>query len=258
MTDNRGDDQRNAPQPVHSVRVLFGPVRRRRWDERYGAREAQRLAVRDPSSLVLWMTTATPAVSATGADLILILDASGSMWGQVDGENKIVTARRVVAEVLGNVPDGAYIGLVAYGHRREADCKDVELVVAPAPIDRAAFKKKFDSIKPRGKTPIAAALGTTFEAIAKSGRPATVVLMTDGLETCKGDPCQVVRDAKAQGMKIVLHVIGFDAGEMEVTQLECAARAGDGLYFAAANAGQFSAALGQAVGTTPASPADGE
>jgi Ca-activated chloride channel family protein len=198
--------------------------------------------------------SATDPAPASASDLVFVLDASNSMWGHVEGENKIVIARRVFAEVLGNVPDGAHVGLVAYGHRREADCKDIELVVAPAPIERAALKKRIDSIKPRGKTPIAAALNMVFSELEKSGRPATIVLMTDGLETCKGDPCQTVRDAKAKGTKFILHVIGFDVGDMDVEQLQCAAREGAGLYFAAANAGQFSAALGQAVGTTPQSP----
>jgi len=210
-------------------------------------------------SLVAWLTgarliTAAETAPADSADLILILDASGSMWGQVEGENKILIARRVLNDVLGNVPAGAHVGLVAYGHRREANCKDIEFVASPAPIDRAAFKKRINSIKPRGKTPIAASLNMVFSELEKSGRPATVVLMTDGLETCKGDPCQTVRDAKAKGMKFILHIIGFDVGDMDVEQLQCAAQAGGGLYFAAANAGQFTAALGQAVGTTPESP----
>jgi Ca-activated chloride channel family protein len=188
------------------------------------------------------------------ADLLLILDASGSMWGQVQGENKIVIARRVLADVLDKVADGAGVGLLAYGHRREARCNDIEIVVAPGPIDRAGLKRKIDSIKPRGKTPIAAALSMAFETIARSGRPATVVLMTDGLETCKGDPCQVVRDAKGKGLSFILHVIGFDVGEMDVGQLRCAAQAGGGLYFEAEDAGQFTAALGQAVGAAPPQP----
>jgi Mg-chelatase subunit ChlD len=182
-----------------------------------------------------------------GSDLVFILDASGSMWGQVEGENKIVIARRVLADFLGNVPDSANVGLVAYGHRREAKCTDIEMVVPPARLDRSVMKKKIDSIRPKGKTPIGASLNLVFDDLVKRSRPAIVILMTDGLETCKGDPCQVVRDAKAKGVKFVLHVIGFDVSAVDVSQLQCAAQAGDGLYFAASNAGQFTAALAQAV-----------
>ncbi len=197
---------------------------------------------------------AAETTPSEGSDLVLILDASRSMWGQIQGENKIVIARRVLAEVLEKVPDDVNVSLVSYGHRRAASCSDVEVVVPLSRVDRTVLKKKIDGLNPRGKTPIAAALNRVFEEIEKRQRPATVVLMSDGIETCHGDPCQVVRDAKAKGIRFILHVIGFDLGDVDVSQLKCAAQAGGGLYFAAEDAGQFTAALGQAVEMVPASP----
>lgn len=181
-------------------------------------------------------------------DLLIVLDASGSMWGQIEGENKIVIARRVLSDFVGKVPDGANVGLVAYGHRREADCKDIEIVVPPAPIDRPALKRKIDAINPKGKTPITGALNAVFDDLARRNRPATIILISDGLENCRGDPCQAVRDAKAKGVRFVLHVIGFDVGDVDVSQLKCVAQAGGGLYFGADDAGQFTAALAEAAG----------
>jgi Ca-activated chloride channel family protein len=197
--------------------------------------------------LMLWRPAPLAAI-AGGSDLVLIVDGSGSMWGQVPGgENKIVIARRVLGDVLGNVPNGVNVGLITYGHRRAADCKDVETVVPIGPIDHALMKKKLDALKPRGKTPIAAALALVFDELAKRQRPATVILVSDGIESCKGDPCQVVRDAKEKGLRFVLHVVGFGLGDADVSQLKCAAQAGSGLYFQAGDAGQFAAALGNAV-----------
>jgi Ca-activated chloride channel family protein len=202
-----------------------------------------------PSVAAFWLLLAgwVGTAAAVDSDLVLVLDASGSMWGQIDGENKIVIARRVLADVFDQLPDGANVGVVVYGHRREADCNDIQTVAPVGPIDRAALKKKIESIKPRGKTPIARSLAAVFEDLAKRDRPAIVVLISDGIETCKGDPCQEVRRAKEKGLKFVLHVIGFDVGDVDVSQLRCAAQAGDGLYFAADDAGQFTAALAQAV-----------
>jgi Ca-activated chloride channel family protein len=206
-------------------------------------------------ALAAWSPARLAAI-AGGADLVVIVDGSGSMWGQVRGEPKIAIARRVLGEVLGNVPNGANVGLVTYGHRRAADCKDVETVVPIGPIDHALMTKKLDALKPRGKTPIAAALGQVFDELAKRERPAIVILVSDGIESCKGDPCQTVRDAKDKGLKFVLDVIGFGLGDADVSQLKCAAQAGSGLYFPAGDAGQFAAALGQVVESAAEAPAE--
>ena len=78
---------------------------------------------------------------------------------------------------------------------------------------------------------------------------ATVVLVSDGLETCGGDPCQATRDAKAVGVDFVVHVVGFAVGEGDVSQLECIAQEGEGLSFSARNASELGAAFAQVVAT---------
>ena len=59
-------------------------------------------------------------------DVILVLDGSGSMWGQIKGEAKISIARSVVGQVIDDLPRAQRVGLVAYGHNREGDCSDIE------------------------------------------------------------------------------------------------------------------------------------
>lgn len=181
--------------------------------------------------------------------IVFIFDASGSMWGQVQGENKIVIARRVLKNLVGELEDNAKVGLVAYGHRREQDCDDIEIIAPLAAIDRAALAQQIDALNPKGKTPITAAIRRTFEDVAGSGGASTIVLLTDGLETCDGDPCQTVAEAKARGVDFVLHIIGFDVAKEEVSQLECAAQAGGGLYLGADNATELAAALERSVRT---------
>lgn len=187
------------------------------------------------------------APESAPSDLLLILDASGSMWGQIGGENKIVIARRVLGDLLETLPDGADVGLIAYGHRREGDCADIETVVPMGPLDRPALQATVDSLNPRGKTPITASVESAFAVLAERGSPATVILVSDGLETCGGDPCAAVAAAREKGIEFKLHVVGFGIEEGDVSQLECAAQAGGGLYLPAADAGQLADALGQAV-----------
>ncbi len=187
----------------------------------------------------------TPAEEAP--DLLLILDASGSMWGQIQGENKIVIARRVLKDLIGGLPGDSELGLVAYGHRREGDCDDIETVAPLGPADKAALVARIDSLNPKGKTPITKAVGEAFSSVRGRDSATTIILVSDGIETCGGDPCAAVRDAKAAGIDFVMHVVGFDVAKEDVSQLECAAQAAGGLYFDVENADELAAALDQAV-----------
>ncbi len=188
------------------------------------------------------------------APLLLVLDASGSMWGQVEGENKVVIARRVLGDLVDGLADEAEVGVIAYGHRREADCADIETVVPMGPLDRTTLKASVDGLNPKGRTPITASVQQAFDTLRGRDQGATVVLLSDGLETCDGDPCAAVRAAREQGIDFVLHIIGFDVAGEDVSQLECAAQAGDGLYLAAENASELSAALNAAVAMAPDVP----
>ncbi len=203
--------------------------------------------------LLVFATLLAPRAEAQAGtphsdDLVLILDASGSMWGQIDGVNKIVIARQVLGELISELPDDTQVGLIAYGHRREGDCADVETLTAPGPLDRAALTAQVEGLNPKGKTPITASLQQGIDLVRSgTSEGATLILVSDGLETCGGDPCKLVRDARAAGVEIVLHVVGFDVQGEDVSSLECAAQAGGGLYLDAGNAEELSAALDRAV-----------
>jgi Ca-activated chloride channel family protein len=181
--------------------------------------------------------------------LVLVLDASGSMWGQVQGEAKIVGARRVVGDLSTTLGADQQLALVAYGHRREGDCADIETVVPLGAPDQVHLRKVLEALNPKGKTPITAAVE---HALGVASPGATVVVVTDGLETCGGDPCAAVRRARAAGGNFRLHVVGLDVGKEDVSSLECAAQAGGGLYWPAADARELGLALGALVSPEPA------
>lgn len=184
----------------------------------------------------------TPAAAAAAAPegfLAFILDGSGSMWGRVQGGTKIGVGKAVMADLVRDIPDGMNVVLVVYGHRRTGDCADVEALFPLGPIDRDKFIEKINSVSPRGKTPIALAIKTTFEKLRGVGEEVTITLISDGKETCKGDPCALVRDLKQSGLKFVLHVIGLDVGGEARKQLECIAEAGGGNFSLAQNTRAF-------------------
>ena len=197
---------------------------------------------------------AQTAASKSPNRLLLILDASGSMWGQIGGENKIVIARRVMKNLVNKLGAETNLGLVAYGHRREKDCEDIEIITPLAALNKTALAQQIDGLNPKGMTPITGAIRKAFEAVPVGAGATTIVLFSDGLETCGGDPCQIVSKAKATGSNFVMHVIGFDVGKENVAQLECAAQAGGGLYLSAENADELAAAFERAV--APADPSN--
>ena len=188
-----------------------------------------------------------------GDDAILVLDASGSMWGQIDGKTKVEIARSAVGDLLGRIPAERRLGLVAYGHRREGDCADIEEIVAVG-TERAPIRSAVDALNFKGKTPLGAAVRFAAERLRYRDTKATVILVSDGVETCNVDPCALGRELEAAGVDFTAHIIGFGlATAAESAGLRCLAEATGGRYFAAQNAGELAAALAETV-AKPAEP----
>ena len=185
--------------------------------------------------------------SASAGNMMFILDASGSMWGQVEGKAKIAIAKDVLTGLIKDLPDDLQVGLVAYGHRRKGDCNDVEELVPLSPIDKNKLIGTVKGLSPKGKTPITLSVRKTAEKLKHLEDETTIILVSDGKETCEGDPCALVKELKQAGVKFVMHVIGFDVTEEERTQLECMAKAGGGEYFTAKNAKDFQLAAKEVV-----------
>ncbi len=200
--------------------------------------------------LALAASAQTPPESgdtARGSNLLFILDASGSMWGQMDGTPKIAVAKDVMSSLVDKLPDDAKAGLIAYGHRRKGDCKDIETLVALGPLDRDAMRMQIQGLNAKGKTPITASVKQALEQLRQVEQSASIVLVSDGLESCGGDPCQTVKAAKQAGVDFTLHVVGFDLVGTDTAQLQCMADAGGGRFLTAANADELAGALEQAV-----------
>src|SRR5690606_16164514 len=105
-------------------------------------------------------------------------------------------------------------------------------------------------IKPLGKTPLAYSATLVIDKLRQSKMKSTIILITDGIESCDGNICDVIKAAKAEGIDFRLHIVGFGLKAGETEQLKCAAEAGDGKYFDAADAGNLTAALSEATNET--------
>lgn len=98
--------------------------------------------------------------------------------------------------------------------------------------DGAALGQRLRALMPRGKTPLADALRRAAAEIPATAEEADIVLVTDGLETCGGDPCAVAAELAAEGVPIRAHVVGFGLTEGEVRQIACVAENTGGLVLA--------------------------
>jgi Ca-activated chloride channel family protein len=197
-----------------------------------------------------WAADTTSPQDREAENIMFILDASGSMAQKIANRTKLDIAKEVMSGLVKNLPSGIKVGLTAYGHRNKDDCHDIEELSSLATLDndaREALLKKIAGMKCLGKTPIAGSITLVADRLKISEQAATIVLVSDGEETCEGDPCALVKDLKAAGVRFVLHVIGFDVNEETKAQLACIAEAGGGKYFGAKNADELLAATHEVV-----------
>ena len=168
-------------------------------------------------------------------EVLFVLDASGSMQETAGSVTKMVAAKQVMQRIVPELHPQVRVGLVAYGHRQKGDCADIEVLLPAGSTDRNALLEKVQALEPRGLTPISDALSMSIDLLKLKEIETTIVLVSDGKETCHADPCQVVRKLKATGIKFVLHVVGFQVDQQARQQLECLAGEGGGQYLHASD-----------------------
>jgi hypothetical protein len=184
----------------------------------------------------------------------LVLDASGSMAQRIGGETRMAIAKRVLRDVIAAIPEreGIDVGFRLYGHRgdntgagRAVSCRSSELLVPIEGVDRAALEDAVDAARATGWTPLATSIRRAVADFpdAAEGVVNAVVLVTDGLETCGGDPCAAAAEAAAADVALTTHVVSFAQSAQERAILRCIADNGDGLLLGADDADELAAAL---------------
>lgn len=187
------------------------------------------------SLLICALCTRSAAQSKAPEGIYIIFDASGSMWGKLaNGELKIVAAKKALQEFVGKDFSGKEIALRVYGHRREKDCSDSELVI---PFGKAsqykhankkAFQDVVQNINPKGRTPISLSLRQALKDFGK--RKGSIILISDGIETCNEDPCALMKAWKDKDIDIKVHVMGFGVDTKTQSALQCIADAAGTTY----------------------------
>ncbi len=202
---------------------------------------------------LLFLFTLNPVKAEDGARVVLVLDASGSMWGQIDGKSKMEIAKEVVGKIVAHWNPQDELGLVAYGHREKGSCTDIEVLREPGPLDAASYMSAVNALSPKGKTPMTAAVRMAAESLKYTEKKATVILVSDGLETCDPNPCAVAEELEKLGVELTVHTVGFGLDDKgAVAQLKCLAEKTGGTYTTANNASELQKALTKTVAAKPA------
>jgi Mg-chelatase subunit ChlD len=195
-----------------------------------------------------------PAISLSDRAVEIVFDASNSMWGRMQGEPKISVAKRILSEALDWLPDDLALSLRVYGHQHahaERHCRDSALLVPLGRGDRGGIRTAIGSVKPRGQTPLAYSLAQITSDFADFRGERAVVLVTDGIESCNGDPAAAARALQADAATPV-HVIGFGLASDEDEDnaaLRAIARASGGRFITATSAAELREALEVTAGT---------
>jgi len=157
------------------------------------------------------------------------------MAGKVNGTPKIDIAKSSISEFASNLPKESKISLRVYGHEgtnKQKDkirsCNSVGELFNGT-YEKQTFEDSMQEIQPSGWTPIAKALNSIKGDITK-GNKAVVYIVSDGIETCDGDPVQTVKDLKQSGIDINVNIIGFDIEDNGQKLLKEISDEGDGEF----------------------------
>jgi len=187
--------------------------------------------------------------AASGA-VELILDASGSMLKRMDGKRRIVIAKEVLSEAVNqHIPSGTPVALRVFGHKEPNSCR-TDLEIALKPLDPAAATKTIEAVNAMNlaKTPIADSLARIESDLKQAPGRKVVVLVTDGEETCDGDPEKVIQRLQDKGFEVTLNIVGFAIDDTGLeSQFKSWAELGGGRYFSAKNQEGLSESLKEAL-----------
>ncbi len=186
-------------------------------------------------------------------NVVMIIDASGSMAAKMGGKTKMEVAKTAADEFAKDLSEDINLSIVTYGHQgnnsaagKATSCAGIEEIYWLGTPVGNVIHDKISALKANGWTPIGGALQKAEDILSKY--PSTeynnsVLLISDGEETCNGDPVSKAKELNSSNINVVVNVVGFDVGGKAESQLKSTAENGKGAYFSARNASELSAAL---------------
>ncbi|SNV71040.1 VWA domain-containing protein [Veillonella rodentium] len=188
--------------------------------------------------------TKQPIKENAQLNLEIVLDASGSMVNEIKGQSMMDIAKNSINEILATLPDNANVGLRVFGHlgdntaeKRTESCGANELLQPITKLDREKIKSSMTPIQPTGWTSVAKSIEKGASDLSQfTGEKDVNILyiITDGIETCDGDPVAEAEKLKGGKTNVILGIIGLNVDANQDALLRQIAEAGGG-YYASAN-----------------------
>ncbi|CAG7614710.1 VWA domain-containing protein [Paenibacillus allorhizosphaerae] len=167
----------------------------------------------------------------------ILLDASGSMKAQISGKSKMDSAKEAIQSFADKLPKNAEVSLRVYGHKGTGDQKDKQLscnsteeIFHGQGEQTNQIKEALNGLDPAGWTPIANALESVKQDINPETTDSIVYVVSDGIETCDGNPVQIAKDLNQSKVKTVVNIIGFDVDNEGQKLLRQVATSGGGEF----------------------------
>ncbi|MBI2303759.1 MAG: VWA domain-containing protein [Chloroflexi bacterium] len=182
-----------------------------------------------------------------------ILDASGSMLERVGGRTKLDIAKEVIAKLVKELPTSLNLGLRAYGHRypesdKARSCEDSQLLTSLGQGNADRVTQQLAEVQARGWTPIARAMELASHDVPEKAQAInSVILLSDGKETCDGRPTEVAQRLKEGPTALTVHTIGFAIDEETRKELQEVAAVSGGTYNEAQDAQSLLASVEKAL-----------
>ncbi len=177
--------------------------------------------------------------------ILIIFDASGSMTTPIEKTTRIQVAKKMAVKIIDSLSKfkNVEIALRVYGHQKTVDlkdCKDSKLEVPFTPNNAVIMKKRVNNLIPKGWTPIAYSLQECEKDFpVEAGVRNLVIIITDGLEECTGDPCLISQALQKKGIFLRPFIIGIGSTEQFKLKFNCA-----GTYYDANNEKDYNSVIG--------------
>lgn len=185
----------------------------------------------------------------TGSDLslVVLVDTSGSM-SEDDGNGtvKLDGAKVAMRQFVRTLPQGTRVGLRSYPAPGDS-CGEGLRQQPVGELDADALSAQINALQASGETPTAVALAAAFDDLPRTGKR-SVVLVSDGLSNCGGDPCEVANQVRENGVEVTVNAVGFRISDEGAEELRCIADATGGSFSTVEDSDSLAEALAELAG----------
>lgn len=183
-------------------------------------------------------------------NILILLDCSFSMKEKLEGSmQKMDAAKMVLQQALARVPSDVNLGLRVFGQGYTGDpfidCKQSALLVPLGQGNRRSIIERTRQVHPYGLTPLEFALRQAAESdLSGLNGPKTLILISDGADTCGGNPCEFIKQLPRLGIKLKVDIVGLSLKHriddiQARNQLNCITETSGGKYYDANTAAQL-------------------